>query len=452
MLTNRASIAILIFVLATFFFIWSQLHSPPQLADPHGAHAKLHVELLKQNEQLQHELELARASATLLATASATSVTPDQSSTSFAAQRERGRYAYVFYATSDAYACSVLVNIHRLYVLNTSLPFHVLASPDVSESYVKALEEANAIVHIETPPPLFGGGGGYYQGCLLKLVAFKMHELAPGVERVLVLDGDQLIMRNMDFLFALPEVDVAAPRAYWLAKDFISSTFMMISLSQRLWQTVNNAMQSISPQEYDMDLINKLFGETAMVLSGEYVTINSHWEDWNLPRWFHPSSKLNWTTIELINKFSKNRKGIGDRKREHSSTENNVPSETTGPQDDGHTGAVVIVSSSTNPVAGSSPSLVEAPFQSATNTSTLPPKPVPRFPISHPIYFELERLQEAAVVVHFYALGKPWVHTSESISTMRPDCHPLLADQFKIWRQTANDVCPGDLLSLSGSK
>ncbi|KAK3626071.1 hypothetical protein LTR22_023287 [Elasticomyces elasticus] len=145
-------------------------------------------------------------------------------------------FAYIFYATSDPHACSVLVNIYRLHnVLSSTLPIHVLASSDVSPSYIAAFEEARAIVHVEETPSIKDTAAGYCQDCMLKLLAFKMQLLDPTLKRVLAFDSDQLIMRNLDHLFVgLPDVDLAASRAYWLAKDFLASTFLMIKLSNRL--------------------------------------------------------------------------------------------------------------------------------------------------------------------------------------------------------------------------
>lgn len=185
------------------------------------------------------------------------------------------RFAYVFYATSDEYACSVLVNIYRLrHILRTAYTtIHVLISPTVSPTFVAALEKADALVHIETPPVVSPDSASYYDGCMLKLLALKLHRLTPGLERVLVLDADQLVMQNLDHLFSgLPRVDLAAPRAYWLAKDFLASTFMMIELSDRLWATVRDALESSGSDKYDMDLVNDLLGESELPSSG-YATL-----------------------------------------------------------------------------------------------------------------------------------------------------------------------------------
>ena len=67
----------------------------------------------------------------------------------------------------------------------------------------------------------------------------------------------------------------------------------------------------------------------------------------------------------------------------------------------------------------------------------------PRFPSNHPLTAELYRLQEASAVIHFTAQGKPWMKLPWMVRQARPDAHPVLAEQFEVWRETAELVCPG---------
>ena len=69
----------------------------------------------------------------------------------------------------------------------------------------------------------------------------------------------------------------------------------------------------------------------------------------------------------------------------------------------------------------------------------------PRFPLQNPLSIELYRLQDFAVVLHFFAVGKPWTYSPEQINIVRRDAHPLLAEQFRMWRDMAADVCPGGI-------
>ncbi|KXT09970.1 hypothetical protein AC579_10272 [Pseudocercospora musae] len=339
-----------------------------------------------------------------------------------------GEFAYSFYATNDQYACSVLVNVYRLQQdLRSQIPIHVIASSKVSQAYISAFEERGVTVHIEQPPSLPAGAGGYYTDCLLKLLAFKLHRLTPGLKRVLAFDSDQLIMQNLDHLFSgLPAIDLAAPRAYWIAKDFLASTFLVISLSDRLWEDVNKALGGIGYGQFDMDLINDLLGDQVMMLSGEYVTLNSHWEDWNLPKWYHAASDLNWTTIEKVNAMA--------RPKMPTFTSSDIPGlapRHVEKQVHNLTGGVL---NSSAPLSSTAPKAQAEALVSRPSG--------PRFPGEHPLTRELYLLQERAAVVHFSAVGKPWMVTEDTIRASKADAHPLLEAQFRQWRGIALQVCP----------
>ncbi|KAI6838169.1 nucleotide-diphospho-sugar transferase [Hortaea werneckii] len=389
-------------------------------------------------------------------------------------------FAYAFYATSDSYACSALVNIHCLqHELGSKLPIHMLVSDGVSSPYIQGFEAAGVSVHHEQTPKLKSSMmGSYYEDCLLKLLAFKLHALDPRLKRVLALDSDQLVRQNLDHLFAgLPEVDLAAPRAYWLSRDFLASTFMMISLSDRLWKTLEDALDTISYDKFDMDLINDLLGDTVMMLSGEYVTLNSHWEDWNLPKWYHPTQELNMTTIEIINSLARTNTGIGKRQVESEGIQQPAPdagqaAELPRPPISGAPPPLAMIPNPTQPEPSApampklwdaqKPSIAHAALASGTqqphpvpsflndhlhSQPPLPPGaediPTPRFPATHPFTQELYNLQDAAAVIHFTAQGKPWARPVELIKAARPDAHPVLAAQFELWREIAERVCPG---------
>lgn len=66
----------------------------------------------------------------------------------------------------------------------------------------------------------------------------------------------------------------------------MTTTLIVASLSDELWGIVDAAMHRISRDEYDMDLVNRVFKKRLMVLPGRYCTLNSHWEVVDLPGWF----------------------------------------------------------------------------------------------------------------------------------------------------------------------
>lgn len=102
---------------------------------------------------------------------------------------------------------------------------------------------------------------------------------------MLALDADQpLIMQNRDQLVATPRLELAVLRASWFGEHFFASVFLMVNLSDLLRRTVKTALDSVEYGKFDVDRIDGLLGDTVMVLNGEYVTLNSHWKDWDLPK------------------------------------------------------------------------------------------------------------------------------------------------------------------------
>ncbi|KAK5173344.1 uncharacterized protein LTR77_002025 [Saxophila tyrrhenica] len=441
MLSVIAGCAVSILFLLCAFPAWHLFTSAPPTRRPLDLDARIE-RLVRYNQHLQHAL----AQATESATEPITAAVPNDP--------RQDAFAYVFYATSDPYACSVLVNIERLEVLESSLAIHVLLSSDVSRQYLEAFRQAGATVHVRDPPPLAKDLGGYYKDCLLKLLAFKMHVLSPGLERILVLDSDQLVLQNMDALFdGLPEVDLAAPRAYWLSKDFLASTFMMVCLSDRLWDSVQNGLASIEYNKFDMDLINDLLGDTVMMLSGKYATLNSHWEDWNLPKWL--GSTINMTTVDAVNKLVRPQLVVHKAPPPPQGTFNDKRGTVDGaamnaavdgvPQPDRVADSSHAIEVDEPATTASEPLLGGLPDGSNPEVAQPLPSASPRFPTKHPITQELYLLFDTAAVLHFSAVGKPWIHTEESLAWAHPDAHPLLAKQMEMWRETALKVCPGEL-------
>ncbi|KAG6041123.1 hypothetical protein E4U41_005925 [Claviceps citrina] len=203
----------------------------------------------------------------------------------------RSNNVYAFYAHSDEYACSVLVNAHILrHDFHTRHRIVAMLSDGVSPAMRDALAAQDIVVVPDTPLALHRNSIQYYQGCLLKLAAFKLHLFDPSIERVLVLDADQLILQDLDPVFdASPlEAPFLAPTAYWIGNRTVSSTCMLIRPSTASWDRIVAAAANMTSDDYDMDLVNRLFvaDEGEVRLKSKFATLNSHWEDWNVPAWF----------------------------------------------------------------------------------------------------------------------------------------------------------------------
>lgn len=197
-------------------------------------------------------------------------------------------------------------------------------------------------------------------------------------------------------------------------------------------------------------------GDQVMMLSGEYVTLNSHWEDWNLPSWHHPTHALNMTTIEQVNARARppkptlsdsdtqdlEERHAGDQASPHST----AAVKSTAPWN-------VTVKQTEHPADSTAPPHPPHPPHPPLHPSGSPvEKPKPRFPEGHPLSKELDRLQDAAKVIHFTALGKPWMVSDRVFETSGRDGHRLLRTQFQTWHRIAASACPAMQTAIAHSQ
>jgi hypothetical protein len=335
------------------------------------------------------------------------------------------KFAYVFYATSDLYACSALVNVHRLQRLfQTRHPIFLLVSGGVSTRYRDRFGDYNVSVIEHEPPPLPIESTPYYRDVLLKLVSFRLHHWAPQVQRIVVLDADQLILRPLDGLFrVLDKVhdsnsEIVAPHAYWLHdRPIATSAMMMVNLSETLWERMNGSLAHIAPDRYDMDLINAEFD--VVLLPGHFLTLNSHWETNTLPGWsrFNPDH-TEWPPRgkrALVHKNDRDLFMVGPA--------------ATGDVD------------------------VEDPSPTTANTTGFNDKQVELDSAFDSAFDPLTHIfEEDVYVLHFTALGKPWSFNVRTVHLLRPQAHPLFAQQFLVWRTAAKHVCPSLRVGEKGAR
>lgn len=117
-------------------------------------------------------------------------------------------------------------------------------------------------------------------------------------DRVLHLDSDVTILKHLDELFLLPSAPVAMLRAYWRLPSIRQLTSLFILLEPDEMEA-QQLMVAASPNvrqknEYDMEILNKFYGDSAMVLphrqygllSGEFrVDDHRHFLGNSLERW-----------------------------------------------------------------------------------------------------------------------------------------------------------------------
>jgi len=183
-------------------------------------------------------------------------------------------YAYVFYATEEHYACSALINIKILQSTNgTHAKDYVLVhTPAVSDHM---LQQFHAL-SVKTDPvaSIHSKGNGYYADVLTKMYIFNMTRY----RRVIFLDSDMLVLKNLDHLFDLPRVDIAAPRAYWLAQPSVTSLLLVVEPSSRVMSRISRYIDHPAVDMFDMDIINREFINESLILPNDYGRLNSEWD------------------------------------------------------------------------------------------------------------------------------------------------------------------------------
>ena len=90
-----------------------------------------------------------------------------------------------------------------------------------------------------------------------KLLAFNLTEF----DRVLAIDSDSIVKKNLDELFLLPKAPVAMPMVYWGEPEgwAFSSQMMLVTPSATEFSRVETAIKQAKTDEYDMDIINSLY-------------------------------------------------------------------------------------------------------------------------------------------------------------------------------------------------
>ncbi|CAI7588514.1 unnamed protein product [Penicillium palitans] len=211
------------------------------------------------------------------------------------------RFAYTQYATNEVYMCNCLMVFEALHRLGSKAD-RVLFYPEewdlvvedeydrVSQLLLEAKHRYNVVlipIKIEgIQDPAVSGSRASWDTSTAKLMAFGEHEY----DRVIHLDSDVLLLQTMDELFFLPPTTAAMPRAYWLLPDKMLSSLMVViepSLREYLALTEVTTLaqngqvdMNLTDHRYDMELLNRRYGDSAMVLphrqygllSGEFRT------------------------------------------------------------------------------------------------------------------------------------------------------------------------------------
>ena len=86
---------------------------------------------------------------------------------------------------------------------------------------------------------------------------------------MLHIDSDSTVLQSMDELFLLPAAIAAMPRSYWEAQEphlKLSSQLLLATPSAHEFARCEAAIEAAGPSEYDMEIVNTLYRDVALVL------------------------------------------------------------------------------------------------------------------------------------------------------------------------------------------
>mmetsp|Transcript_32821 Transcript_32821/g.57346 ORF Transcript_32821/g.57346 Transcript_32821/m.57346 type:complete len:377 (+) Transcript_32821:160-1290(+) len=214
------------------------------------------------------------------------------------------KYAYAFYATTPAHACGAMVNVKALQETGSSvdeIDFIILTykfnNAKVKEKAAQLHVTVKEVQHLNN----FKGGSGYYKDVMVKLRVFQLFEY----DRIIYMDADMLVRKNLDHLFFLPDTShIAGPRVYHQQFDgrpnYFCSCMMVFTPEKHMWDRIMGWYKDGWVKEnklYDMDLLNREFIDEATVLPGIYEMLSAHLE--SKQEWESKLKKVPYMTKKL---------------------------------------------------------------------------------------------------------------------------------------------------------
>ncbi|RGP65900.1 hypothetical protein FLONG3_9032 [Fusarium longipes] len=183
------------------------------------------------------------------------------------------QFAYTQYVTNSEYLCNSVMFFEALDRLSSRAdrvmmyPSNMIKTENDTSRDADLLIKARDEYNVKLIPITVqhkDNADATWADSFTKLLAFNQTQYS----RVLSIDSDSMILQNMDELFLLPPVPVAMPRAYWMLPDTdtLSSQVILIQPSETEFSRIMAKIDSASKNDYDMEIVNDLYGDSALVL------------------------------------------------------------------------------------------------------------------------------------------------------------------------------------------
>lgn len=179
------------------------------------------------------------------------------------------RKAYMMYVTDPSRLCPTIIMTKRLMHLNIHPSIDIVVLSTLPETQVKKRFDLNVKI-IQVSPWEQKRGERTWRKSLTKLHVFKEY----GYDRIIYLDSDAWLMKNIDHLFHLPKSIFWAPRAYWIQQPFIQSTLLVVEPNDEIYNTLRTTVEYDTRTLFDMDVLNILYKNECGILPSSYVVLN----------------------------------------------------------------------------------------------------------------------------------------------------------------------------------
>ncbi|ETV79827.1 hypothetical protein H257_07043 [Aphanomyces astaci] len=187
------------------------------------------------------------------------------------------RLAYMLYATDSRAVCNALIMARNIRATGTpvTIPIVTLVASDVAPGIAKQLMDPSSNFVVEVVEPWQQSRvhlSHEYANSLTKLRIFEER----GYDKVIYLDSDAWVQRNLDHLFHLGDAILWAPHAYYISQQYaFGSTLLVFSPSNDVVAALAAALETPPrPNYFDMDVLNDLFRLDCGYLPNHYVVLS----------------------------------------------------------------------------------------------------------------------------------------------------------------------------------
>ena len=188
-------------------------------------------------------------------------------------------YSYVTVLTDDSYVYGVMILAYTLKQTKSKYPLHVLITEDVSGATKEILNQLNItyqlVDKIPIPQNIYNHNfqidpriAATWINCLTKLKAFDLTQF----EKIVFLDADLLLLKNIDHLFNYPHLTAAIDGEYFhiWKEEYLhfNNGCIVIEPSHELFLNILNFIKNLKEKDIDNEII------------ADQEIINYFYKDW----------------------------------------------------------------------------------------------------------------------------------------------------------------------------